>query len=644
MKRFATLLLFLAGTPLLHAQDITWITDCADKEFCFNQGSCSEGDVFIVEKAVTSCGSSSIVNYSYKIDLFNDGSLDIQSAEDTISATFQVGTHKVTWRATDNCGNLAQCTYLFTIKDCQPPNLICINSLSRNVDVDCSATIDASDFIATAIDNCTPTDELQIGLRRVGSGDGFPNQTSLVFNGCDDLGANAVEIWVKDENNLSSKCNGTIEIDDVSDVCGCDFDSNIGLEGCAHTADSTKLFIYTVHAALTATPPQGAPYSLHIQKNVEDSCYNAVFSAVPIGHDCQVVVRATRTGGWLDGVSTFDLLQTSKHILNIQPFQTVWQRLATDVNASNSVTTFDIVETRKLILGIYDTFPAVTSWRFFRPVDDPSNLLSAVKDTYQIVLNNLSNDTVFKNLDFVGVKMGDANLSAMLTTGGLDDRSGEQPLLLTTDDRFLAAGETATIPLQLAEKATLGGWQLALSVNPALATIEGVEGLSAEDFVVLGNEVRALWFDAGGKSYSPESPIFFLKIKALQPVRLSQILFLPNEKLRAEAYFAAENSLEQRRPMLLRFDGNAANGTQFFPPRPNPFADETAFNLLLHKPGDARLEVFDLSGKQVFLKNMEMETGQQSYVLRAADLPSSGVFVYRIQVNGEVFSGRLVHK
>lgn len=644
MKRFATLLLLLAGQQLSHAQDITWITDCADKEFCFNQGSCTEGNVLMIEKAATNCISSPILNYSYKIDLFNDGSLDIQSSEDTISATFQVGTHKVTWRATDNCGNLSQCTYLFTIKDCQSPNFVCINSLSRNVDAECSASIDAADFIVSAIDNCTPTNELQFGIRRAGTGTGFPNQTSIAFSSCGDLGTNAVEIWVRDENNLSNKCNGTIKIDDLGNVCGCDFDANIGLHGCARTADSAKLFIYTVRAELTATPPQGTPLSSAIQKNVEDSCYNAVFNAVPLGYDCQVVVRAKRSDGWLDGVSTFDLLQTSKHILNLQSFQTVWQRLAADVNASNTVTTFDIVETRKLILGIYDTFPAVPSWRFFRPVAAPSNLLSAVKDTYQIILPNLADDTIFTGLDFVGVKMGDSNLSAMLTDNDADDRSGEQPFLLRTDDRFLVAGETAAIPLWLTEKATLGGWQLAIEVDPALATIEGVEGLPAEDFVVLGNEVRALWFDVGGESFSPAVPIFFLKIKTLRPALLSQILFLSNEKLRAEAYVTAQNGLEQRRILQLQFNGNSANSAVFFPPHPNPFGDATAFNLLLNKPGDVRLEVFDISGKMVFEKNTEVGAGYQEISILGTDLPSGGIFVYRIQANGEVFSGRMVRE
>jgi hypothetical protein len=345
-------------------------------------------------------------------------------------------------------------------------------------------------------------------------------------------------------------------------------------------------------------------------------------------------VRARRNGGWLDGVTTFDLLQTSKHILNILPFKTAYQRLAADVNQSNSVTTFDIVETRKLILGIYDSFPVAPSWRFVRPLADPSNLLSAVKDTYQITLTNLTNDTTLTGLDFIGVKMGDVNLSATFT-GSAGDRNS---LILNVEDRFLNAGETASIPIRLAETATLEGWQMALNVAPELAKIEGLEGLPDEDFFISENEIRVLWFSAAGKSFSREEAIFYLKIKALQPASLSQILSLQPQNFASEAYAPAEN----RRSFRLEFGGKIENDVAFFPPRPNPFGDETTFGLLLKKPCETLLEVFDISGKKVFENNSEMGAGYQTLVLRAADLPSEGVFFYRIQANGEAFSGRLV--
>ena len=66
----------------------------------------------------------------------------------------------------------------------------------------------------------------------------------------------------------------------------------------------------------------------------------------------------------LNGVSTFDLVLISKHILGLDTLDSPYQLIAADANRSGTVTTFDIVQFRKVILGIQDTVPGNTSWRF----------------------------------------------------------------------------------------------------------------------------------------------------------------------------------------------------------------------------------------------------------------------------------------
>ena len=66
----------------------------------------------------------------------------------------------------------------------------------------------------------------------------------------------------------------------------------------------------------------------------------------------------------LNGVSTYDLVLISKHILGLAPLNSPYKMIAADANKNNSITTTDIVEFRKLILGIYNELPNNTSWRF----------------------------------------------------------------------------------------------------------------------------------------------------------------------------------------------------------------------------------------------------------------------------------------
>ncbi len=633
------LLVFTLFCHQVHGQAITWISACSDKTFCLNQNSCDEGDVLMFETAVTSCFSSQFVGYSYRIDLFNNGGLDIQSSADTVTGPFPFGTHKITWRATDNCGNLAQCTYLFTIQDCTPPALLCISGLSQNLEINCTTDITAGDFILNVSDNCTPVNELEFGMRESGNGSGFPTETTVSFDSCD-IGEHNVEIWVKDGDGLVNQCNSviTVQDNDNGSVCVCGIGSDVALQGCARTGANTRLDSFILRADLAAVPAQGAPYTLPLEQTEQDSCFNAVFSTLPLDNDYQVVVRARRDDNPLNGVSTFDLLQTSLHILNVQPFQSLYQWIAADVNLSGSVTTFDIVETRKLILGIYDTFPKAPSWRFVRPLANPANFMSAVRDTYLINLPGLAVDTLIPGLDFVGVKMGDTNLSAHFS-GDADDRSA---LTVALDDILLDAGSEVLIPFFPDGTLDLNGWQIALRVDPYFAEITGLDGVPAENYHLDGGGLlRALWFDAQTPQSFGKTPLFSMKVKILRSARLSEILSQAQAELAGAAFEVLPGGVVSARNMAFRFNAVTGASARFFPPAPNPFSTKTEFGLQLSGASTVVLEVFDLSGKNVYAETMAADAGFLSLPLPSADLPGSGLFLYRISTGDEVFSGKI---
>ena len=122
-------------------------------------------------------------------------------------------------------------------------------------------------------------------------------------------------------------------------------------------------------------------------------------------------IRPERDSADLNGISTFDLVDIAKHTLNVTPFgQNGYKFMASDINHNNNVTTFDVVELRKLVLSIYSDFPANTSWRFVKAdyiFPDPpltANLPESIEVNTATV--NVS------NINFIGVKVGDANFSA----------------------------------------------------------------------------------------------------------------------------------------------------------------------------------------------------------------------------------------
>lgn len=641
MRRLLLLLLF-SGAALHSIAQITWISPCTDKTFCFDAGSCSSGTVILWETAVTNCGMPKI-NYSYRIDVGNNGSIDIQSSEDTVNLVLPMGTHQIIWRAQDNCGNLSQgCSYLITIKDCTPPSLLCIGGLAQNlVFPDCAVVFDVQDFILQVSDNCTPAGALDFGIRLSGNGMGFPADTSLTFGVCDQ-GYYPVQIWVRDEYGLSNACNSYVLVQENQGLCVCNEFADIQVQGCARTADSTRLDEYRIRVNLQGTPLQGAPISQFVEQDLQDSCFTVAFPDLPLNGNYTGSVRAGRSGNDpLDGVSTFDLVLINRHILGQQPLENFYQVLAADVNQSNSISTFDIIEIRKLILGIYDTFPQTTSWRFVRPVPDPLNLaaFAEVRDTYAFAAPNLSADTLFPRFDFVGIKMGDANANAALHAPATDDRT--TPLVLWADDSLLESGQEAWITFRLSEAADLIGWQMALQADGAFLEIRDVRGVSPQ-FVALhpSGELRLSCLADEPDHRAAGDALFSVLVWAKQSIRVSDALWTNKFPLSPEACLAGGMSV---RGLDIRL-GQSSAGTVFYAPCPNPFSYETVFGLELAAPEVVQLEVFDLTGRRIYHVVRHLDAGRQDWILTGAELPATGVFIYRIQTGDAVQSGRLVRK
>ena len=626
---------------MLSGQSIYWVTPCTNQTFCLNQGSCTAGYVYLVEKAVTTCGSQ-FVNFSYKIDLGNNGSIDIQSSEDTVHQDFPLGTHQITWRASDNCSNInTSCSYLFTVKDCNPPNLLCRNGLTQNLESpECAASFDAVDFIINVNDNCTPLNQIDIGIREAGSGTGFPADSSLSFGICD-KGLHIVEIWVRDENNLINQCNSYVLVQDNNGDCTCNEFADIGLQGCVTAPDSTRLENYTVRAELTGTPPQGAPIATALQTNFTDSCYSLTFKDLPYNGSYSGLLRAQRYGDQLNGVSTFDLVLINKHILGQQALANFYQVFAADVNQSKTITTFDIIEIRKLILGIYDTLPNTPPWRFIRPVPDPAVLTAfdAVRDTYAFTLPNLLQDTVFKGLNFFGIKMGDVNTNAFLI-GPAEDRAAAPPLLVGTENFSLQAGEERWIDLYPSETTRLEGWQLALQTDLNELEIKDVRGIPAQFVHLLpSGELRLSCINETPAVYGPGRPLVSLWVAARRPGQLSKGLWTNSGALYPEVYPADGVAA---RTLAFQIGRATAPKVVISAPAPNPFAGETAFNLALPQDMPVRLDVFDGAGRPVFQTAVRYPAGQHSLVVPGDALPASGVWMYRVQAGPAIRTGRLI--
>jgi len=533
------------------------------------------------------------------------------------------GVHKIKWAITDGCGNEATCEYVFEVKDCKPPTLVCYNGLSTNIMVTGMAPIWASDFLQYGDDNCTPAGKLKYSIRKAGTGTGFPVDgqgnpiTGLTFS-CLELGDQSVELWAMDLAGNASYCTTFINVQDNDGVCT--QGDKVTVAGALSTEAGEGLEDANVN--LQAMPASGSPVDMNA---MSDNQGQYTFANVPKGSD--YTVTPSKDDNPLNGVSTYDLVLISKHILGLEPLGTPYKMIAADANKSGSITTFDIVEIRKLILGIYTEFPANTSWRFVDkdyvfPV--PANPFST-QFPETVSVSDVQADQLAD--DFVAVKTGDVNGTALPNSLlSADDRTAGS-LLFDVDDRQVKAGEEFDVTFKGTEKSL--GFQFT-------ATLSGLEVVDIAE----SDKVRASNFGVFNKDGALTASVdgdvteFSVRFRATKPGRLSEMLGVSGRITRAEAYSLSG----ERQGVAFRFNGGGAStvagvGFELYQNQPNPFVNKTLIGFHLPEAAEATLTVFDEAGRTLFTQKGNFAKGHNAVQVDRALLGTTGVMYYKLETD-----------
>ena len=128
-----------------------------------------------------------------------------------------------------------------------------------------------------------------------------------------------------------------------------------------HQAEKIAGRIYTEHGIAV----QDAEVSVENMDNVMMMTQANGNYAFNVNGSSNYTVVPSKNTNILNGVSTFDMVKITKHILGKEKFSSPYQYIAADVNASGDISTFDIIQLRKLILNLATEFPENNqSWRF----------------------------------------------------------------------------------------------------------------------------------------------------------------------------------------------------------------------------------------------------------------------------------------
>ncbi len=556
------------------------------------------------------------------LDAFSDGVLDGDVTASTLSGTYPdylisgvypIGCHIFEVHVEDGCGNFTQVDIPFCVVDCKAPVPICINGLAielmptePNTDADGDGDFDtgamgiwASDFLVS-LPGVDCTGPIKYSIHRSeavidGTDVPDPSQTGIVLT-CDDEGTLVVRIYAWDSafNPYAVQPDGT--------VGGPNFDwcetYVLVQDNMFNLCDTGDGRIAGLIATEEDEPVAGVSVNLSglMSGNMATPVAGTyTFTDLTTGLQADYTVAPELDTLPLNGVSTFDLVLISRHILNVQALDSPYKMIAADVNNDKKITTIDMIHLRRLILAIDTEFASNTSWRFVRedyvfPV--PTNpWFEVFPEVYNV------NDLVdpINDADFIAIKIGDINSSAATSFASLEPRTIEGVFALEVADQKLIAGNEYTVTFKASQIAKIQGYQGTLTFNRTAVELVNVEyaAVKADNFGMRYAAEGMITTSWNGEA-TPGDVLFSLVLRAKTDVSLSEVLGVSSAYTVAEAYGRQTNDLLD---LGIRFSsGVLASGAVVLEQNtPNPFGERTTIGFTL--PASRSLSGVERSSK-----------------------------------------------
>ena len=617
-------------------QEAPEFTNCND-EVALVYGEC-EGLVEFTIEATDDCTPAEDINFSYQIDLHNDGidGLDFNLKGDvaTISRVLPIGEHVVNWTAEDKCGNYSFCEMTISVKDGKKPSPYCLSSITTVV-MNNSGMIEiwASDFDYGSYDNCTPQEDLVFSFS--------PNvtNTNMTFT-CDHLpngeeGEVLLEIWVTDGAGNQDFCTITLIIQDSQDdVCEGTIGSFAGINGTLRTEG----FNLVQDVEVTAYSP-----IMEVVRQTMTTNQGEYFATqLPKGSGYRV--KAYKNDDVRNGVSTLDLVLIQRHILGLQPLDSPYKVIASDINNDGDVKSSDLLGMRKIILGIINEFPdGQTSWRFIPKGATFPDIENPFPYEEEINIGQLDNSSIGN--DLTAVKIGDVNGSAVtnLKPNTTIESRSVSTMSFEIEDANVEEGDRIYIPVYANGIKTMIGYQFTMNTNAS--DFVGVEAnqldVTADNFGLYDEFVTMSWSSIEGVDINTEEPLFTLILDVNANTTVSNIISINSDLTSAEAY---DNDYEVYEVELnTRSSKIDSNKFAVFQNRPNPFMESTNISFFLPEAMEVELSITDVTGRLLTKTVSTYEAGKQNVEIKYSDLGTSGVLYYTIKAGEYTATKKMIN-
>ncbi len=590
------------------------------------------------------------------LDLTGSGILQGSYPDFMLVGSYPIGSHEFEVVVDDGCGNITTVQMPFEVVDCYIPEMDCYSGLmveleavEPGVDVngdgeadDGYAVVYAYQLASCQVEDCSAP--LSFSVNRIGDMP-HPDSTSVIVT-CDDRYSIQLEVYMWDTafNPYSvqpdgtiggpnyDNCEVTVFVQDPLEVCP-DCSEFADLQGRIATIQNKPI----EGAMVTLTNAATDSFMDEVETD-EEGIYE--FEDVALGGDYTITPELDVD--YLNGVTTMDLILIQQHLLGGNPLASPYLLLAADVNNSGSITALDLIEIKKLILGQISEFTSVDSWIFIDAAYEFTDETNPWAEGYPQTITLHDLDGCKSDLDFIGIKMGDVNMTADPSIyGSVESRNENGQFRFGVKDQAVEPGQEYTITFTAPELALIKGYQFTLNFDTkVLDFVDVAAGIALDDnfgFDFIGEGlITTSWYISDGNSIfvdkddNPE--MFKLTFRAKDYASsLSKLLTTSSDFTPMEAYGVDGSILGVGIQFNISADQLTETGYVFelYQNTPNPFGQTTNIGFELPYAAETTLMIRDVSGREISRISGSYEKGYNEMTLERGSL-SSGVYYYTL--------------
>lgn len=370
-----------------------------------------------------------------------------------------------------------------------------------------------------------------------------------------------------------------------------------------------------------------------VAETITDPDGKYVFTPVPATHR----ITPTNNTDIRKGVNVADVSLIRRHTLSIPVLTDDYSIIAADVNRDGVINIADVSLLNRVVLQINNEFPNNTSWRFLpKKLDISSNPLKVDWPNY-IDMSEPNLD--YNSLDFVTIKVGDVNNSALSLNSNLESRN---TYTVSMPDTSMAFRQNMKIPVRFSGTEKMAALTMKIKYDRKVIKFVKIEsgsipGFGVQHYNEKDGTIIISYDHPQGSDFTPTDVLMNIVFDnitktGLSSLEISDALFF-NKNL-SEIGLQVKNGSIHNLTSITRFKSNEASIHSY----PNPFTSVWNLDIKLASPDKIKIEITDMAGR--VLRHLSSNKIAEFHKISIDDLDYHGLLNCKITSNKESFTIR----